>query len=260
MYRDKRFRIRPLAEIEREIDEARDELAGAEWSRKVFLADGDALIARASHLEKVLEKLRAAFPSLARVSCYASPQALQVRSVGEMRRLKELGLTQYYLGVESGHDAVLARLQKGVDSAGMIAAAGKATAAGVKLLTMILLGAGGAKLSREHARESARVVNAIRPRFVSTLVMTPVEGTPLMDEAKRGEFVEPEPLETARELREFVAALDVDGTIFRSNHASNWLSVAGTLSKDQHAIVAALDRVLADPDAAPFRDEWMRGL
>ncbi len=260
MYRDKRFRIRPLADVEREIDWAKEELAGTSWSRKVFLADGDALIARASHLEKLLVKLRDAFPDLARVSCYASPQALQVRSVDEMRKLKELGLTQYYLGIESGHDAVLARIAKGVDSAAMIAAAGKATEAGVRLSTMILLGAGGRALWREHAKESARVVNAIRPRFVSTLVLTPVEGTPLFEEASRGEFVEPTPLESAAALREFVAALDVDGTIFRSNHASNWLAFGGTLPKDKPAIVAALDEVLADPDAAPFRDGWMRGL
>ena len=132
-----------------------------------------------------------------------------------MSKLREAGLTQYYLGIESGHDAVLARLKKGVDAAEMIRVAGKATEVGVKLSTMILLGAGGRALSLEHARASARVVNAIQPRFVSTLVMTPVEGTPLFEEAERGEVDELTPEETARELRQ-CAGLELKGSVFRS--------------------------------------------
>lgn len=260
MYRDKRFRVRKLEDLRAEIAwarEHRDELGGV---RKVFLADGDALMAKSSFLADVLRELRTAFGPLARVSCYASPQSLQVRKVEEMRELKELGLSLYYLGIESGHDAVLARLVKGVDAAEMIAVALKAHEAGVKLSTMILLGAGGRALSLEHARESARVVSAIQPRFLSTLVMTPVEGTPLHEQAERGEVDELTPLELARELRELLASVRLDATIFRSNHASNYLALAGNLPKDQAAMVAALDRVLASPSRAPFRPEWQRGL
>jgi hypothetical protein len=125
---------------------------------------------------------------------------------------------------------------------------------------MILLGAGGRSLSRDHARESARVVSAIGPRFVSTLVMTPVEKTPLWEQDRRGEVDHLDPLELAAELREFLAALDVDGSIFRSNHASNHLTLAGTLRRDQAAMVAALDEVLAHPERARFTPEWLRGL
>ncbi|MFN0241819.1 MAG: radical SAM protein [Planctomycetota bacterium] len=260
MYRDKRFRVRKLDDLRAEIAwarEHREELGGV---RKVFLADGDALMAKASFLADVLRELRTAFGPLARVSCYASPQSLQVRKVDEMRELKELGLSLYYLGIESGHDAVLARLVKGVDAAEMIAVALKAHEAGVKLSTMILLGAGGRALSSEHARESARVVSAIQPRFLSTLVMTPVEGTPLHEQAERGEVDELSPIELARELRELLTSLQLDATIFRSNHASNYLALAGNLPKDQAAMVAALDRVLASPARAPFRSEWQRGL
>lgn len=258
MYRDKRFRVRKLDELKDEIAWARSTL-GARVA-KVFLADGDALIAKTSYLHAILDELRAAFPDLRRVSCYSSPQSLQVRTVPEMSKLREAGLTQYYLGIESGHDEVLARLVKGVDAAEMIRVAGKATEAGVKLSTMILLGAGGRRLSVEHARESARVVNAIQPRFVSTLVMTPVEGTPLWDEAERGEVDELTPEETARELREFVAGLELRGSVFRSNHASNFLAVGGSLPKDKAALLAALDHALANPEDAPFRPEWTRGL
>lgn len=257
MYRDKRFRVRKLDVLREEIAWAREHAGPV---RKVFLADGDALMAKASFLADLLRELRAAFGPLARVSCYASPQSLQVRSVDEMGALKELGLSLYYLGIESGHDSVLARLVKGVDSAEMIRVALKAHAAGVKLSTMVLLGAGNRALSLQHARESARVVNAIQPRFLSTLVMTPVEDTPLWEQAQRGEVDELTPLELARELAELLAHLELHGTIFRSNHASNYLALAGTLPKDQAAMLAALNSIIAHPERARFRPDFTRGL
>ncbi len=258
MYREKRFRVRRIEELAAEIEAARDQLGAT--VRKVFLADGDALIAKASYLHAILDLLRTAFPRLRRVSCYASPQALQIRTVDEMSALREAGLTQYYLGVESGHDTVLERMQKGVDAAEMIRVANKAKDAGIKLSTMILLGAGGAELSLEHARESGRVISAIDPRFVSTLVVTPVAGTPLGDDAERGDFVPMDPIALTHELREFVAHTDVSGAVFRSNHASNYLPLGGTLPKDKARIVETLDAVLNAPDAAPFTPEQFRGL
>lgn len=258
MYRAKRFRVRPLAELEAEIEWARTHLGPR--VRKVFLADGDALVAKASFLEALLERLRAAFPELRRVSCYASPQALQVRSVEEMARLRALGLSLYYLGIESGHDEVLRRLAKGVDAAEMIRVSRKAGQAGVALSTMILLGAGGPELSLEHARASARVVNAIQPRFVSTLLMTPVPGTPLHDEARRGAYQVLDDHQAARELREFLAGLELRATIFRSNHASNAVPLAGTLPRDQARLIATLDELLAMGDEAPYVPLWMRAL
>jgi radical SAM superfamily enzyme YgiQ (UPF0313 family) len=246
MYRAKRFRVRPLAELEREIEWAAGQ--AGERVRKVFLADGDALVAKSSFLLALLGRLRAAFPELARVSCYASPQALALRSAEELRALREAGLSLFYLGIESGHDAVLEKLEKGVDSAEMIRVARKAHEAGARLSTMILLGAGGRALSQVHARESARVVNAIQPRFVSTLVMTPVAGTPLFEESARGELDELSPLELARELHGFVAGLELEGSIFRSNHASNHLALAGTLPKDRARLLATLERALDEPD------------
>lgn len=249
MYRDKRFRVRPLPELRREIAWAAKELGPV---RKVFLADGDALVAKASFLAELLGELRTVFPGLQRVSCYASPQALQVRTVDEMRELRRLGLGLYYLGVESGHDEVLRRLEKGVDAAEMVRVAGKASEAGVKLSTMVLLGAGGRALSHEHARASAGVLNAIRPRFVSTLVMTPVPETPLWEERLRGAVEELSPIELAAELRTLLADLDLEGAIFRSNHASNHLALAGSLPRDREAMLDGLDAVLRDPP------HWLR--
>jgi len=159
-----------------------------------------------------------------------------------MAHLRAAGLTLYYLGVESSHDAVLKRRVKGVDAAEIVRVADKASAAGVALSTMILLGAGGRAGSTAHADASARVINATHPRFVSTLVMTLVEGTPLADLDARGEVDHLDPLELARELRTFLAGLELEASIFRSNHASNYLAVSGTLPKDKAAMLAVARR------------------
>lgn len=257
MYRDKKFRVRKLEELKKEIAWYDSQFGSP---RKVFLADGDALMAKASFLEDLLVELKQTWPDLRRVSCYASPQALDVRTVEEMARLQGLGLVQYYLGIESGDDQVLEDLDKGVDGEEMARVANKAHEAGVRLSTMILLGAGGRARSREHALASAKVVNAIQPRFVSTLVMTPVENTPLFDADERGEVEHLSPIELAAELRTFLDALDLRATVFRSNHASNYLALAGTLPKDQAALVAGLDEILAHPENAPFRPDWLRAL
>lgn len=257
MYREKRFRVRPLEELKAEIAWAAQHMGDVS---KVFLADGDALMAKSRFLAAILDELRSTFPHLRRVSCYASPQSLQVRSVEEMSMLREKGLDLYYLGIESGSDRVLEHLTKGVDGVEMIRVADKASAAGVKLSCMILLGVGGRKHSSEHALDSARVVSAIQPKFVSTLVVTPVEGTPLFEQAQRGELDEMNPVELAAELREFLAALSMKRSIFRSNHASNFLALKGNLPRDQVALVAFLDQVLANPERAPFVPDFLRAL
>lgn len=257
MYREKAFRVRPMEELLAEIQLAKESRAPV---HKVFLADGDALVAKARFLGELCDALKEAFPDLRRISCYASPQALEIRTVEEMAMLREKGLTQYYLGIESGHDQVLLDLEKGVDAKQMVAVANKAHQAGVVLSTMILLGAGGRALSQAHAQESARVVNGIQPRFLSTLVMTPVQGTPLGDQEQRGEVDELNPVELAAELREMIAGLDCKATIFRSNHASNTLTLAGVLPKDKPGLLHVLDQVLAHPSKARFVPRWRRGL
>ena len=257
MYRDKPFRIRSITKLRAEIAWAKEAVP---WTQKVFLADGDALVTKASLLAEVCDALNEAFPNLRRISIYASPQSLALRTVEEMSLLKEKGLTLCYLGIESGDDETLSKLQKGVDGDEMIRVALKAHKAGMKLSTMILLNAGGRKLSQQHALGSARVVNAIQPRFISTLVLTPVPDTPMWDEVQTGEFEELSPVELAAELREFLGALDLKGSIFRSNHASNWLTLSGSLPKDHSTMLRALDEVLAHPENAPFRPAWLRGL
>jgi radical SAM superfamily enzyme YgiQ (UPF0313 family) len=172
MYRDKRFRVRPLAELQAEIAWAAQHAGPV---RKVFLADGDALIAKTGFLAALLEALRASFPHLRRVSCYASPQALQVRSVADMARLRELGLELYYLGVESGDDAVLARLEKGVDAAEMVRVAGKAHDAGEQLSPLILLGAG--KPVQDFTELTAAISEKVGGEKVAIEILRPADPT-----------------------------------------------------------------------------------
>ena len=245
MYRDTAFRVRPLEELAEDIREAR--AVYGPGLRRVFLADGDALILKSERLHAVLDLLEEAFPGLNRVGAYATPQSLLRKSVEELRRLKERRLSILYLGVESGSDEVLRRLNKGVDAERIVEAGRRAVEAGMKLSTMIILGAGGKELRREHARDSAEVLNRIAPRFISTLSMMVVPGTPLHEEMLAGRYTPPTPRQTLEEERELIAGLEVRGAIFRSNHVSNFLPLGGTLPKDKAALLAQLDAALAGP-------------
>ncbi len=250
MYRGVKFRIRKIEEIAEDIRMARDVLGSG--VRRVFLADGDALIVRTKHLLAIAGLLEDAFPALQRIAVYATPQALLLKKPEELEQLRSRRITNLYLGVESGSEEVLHFLKKGVTQAQMIEAGQKAVAAGLKLSTMIILGAGGPELSGEHARESAKVLSAINPRFISTLTMMVVPDIPLHDDTLNGRYTPPTPEQTIRELRELIAGLDVTGSIFRANHISNLVSPAGTLPKDKERLIAELDAVLDGPIPARF--------
>lgn len=243
MYRDQPFRLRPLDAIAEDIEMARNTCGPG--VRRVFLADGDALIIKTRNLLAIIDMLEESFPDLQRVSVYATPQALLIKKPEDLELLRSRKLTTLFLGVESGSDTVLERLKKGVDSEQMIEAGRRAVDAGMKLSTMIILGAGGPELWKEHARESARVLSAIDPRFISTLTMMVVPGIPLYDEMERGLYTPPSPRQSIEELRELIVNLDVSAAIFRSNHISNMVSPAGSLPKDKDRMVAELDAVLA---------------
>lgn len=245
MYQELPFRMRPMDELEEDIRLAREVLGAG--VRRVFLADGDALILKTGRLQTILERLHAAFPNLARVGIYATPQSLLRKSVEELQALKAMKLTICYLGVESGSARVLERLKKGVDPEEMIDAGSRAVQAGMKLSTMIILGAGGRDLWEEHARDSAEVLNRIKPRFISTLSMMVVPGTPLYEEQQADRFTPPDPRQSLEELRRFLAGLTVEGAIFRSNHISNFLPLAGSLMKDKAALLETLDQALTGP-------------
>jgi radical SAM superfamily enzyme YgiQ (UPF0313 family) len=256
MYRAKRFRVRELENTLADVRRA------GEWHgpsvRKVFVADGDALVMEVADWEPILEACRASFPRLRRVSAYATARNILAKSAAELERLRELGLSLLYIGPESGDDVTLKRIAKGATFAEHAEAARRARAAGMEMSAIFLVGAGGAERTAEHARGSARLATAMDPGFVSLLTLTVVPGTPLDRLQQAGRFTMPSVPQLLEEIRTFVAQAAPTRAVFRTNHASNYLPLGGTLPDDRDRIVRALDAALAG--RVPLRAEWTRGL
>jgi radical SAM superfamily enzyme YgiQ (UPF0313 family) len=257
-YQDKHYRVRPEADLFQEIDWAAREMPG---TRRVFLADGDALVLSTDRLLRILERLFDTLPSLERVTTYGSPQNLVHKTVTDLRRLREAGLTMVYYGIESGDDDILKRIQKGATSDHIISGGLKSKEAGMDLSATVILGTGGPSLSTRHAEATAKVLNAIAPRYASALT--------LMLEPRRPSYVDVfgdpswrmlEPLEILTECRHLLANIHADGIIFRSNHASNYLSLAGDLQADKPRLIAEIDTALKDPNSSGIRPEQFRRL
>ncbi len=256
MYRGKRYTVRALDEVLADITEGGKRFA--EEVRHVFVADGDPLGMALDHWEPILLALAAAFPRLRRVSTYATARNLLEKSPHELCRLRDLGLSLLYIGPESGDDLTLQRIAKGASAADHIEAARKAREADMEQSLIFLLGAGGRERSELHARASGRLASAMDPRFLSTLTLTIVPGTPLSRLEAQARFELPDVLGLLQELRWFVEEAHLSAGIFRSNHASNYLPIGGRLPRDREAILAAIDAALAGK--VNLRPEWARGL
>jgi radical SAM superfamily enzyme YgiQ (UPF0313 family) len=256
MYRAKQFRVRDLDDTLADI-RAAESAAGGEVD-KVFVADGDALGMELDHWEAILAACRAAFPRLRRVSAYATAMNLVAKSPDELARLRSLGLSLLYIGPETGDEVTFKRLAKGAGFAEHVEAARRARAAGIDLSAIFLLGAGGTERSQEHAEASARLISEMDPAFFSLLTLTVVPTTPIAKLAASGRFELPSVMRMLEELRTIVALAEPTRALFRSNHASNYLPLAGTLPRDRAAILAAVDAALAGDVA--LRPEWARGL
>jgi radical SAM superfamily enzyme YgiQ (UPF0313 family) len=256
MYRDKPYRVRPLSETLEDIATAGRTFG--DRVQKVFVLDGDALAMDLDLWEPVLQSLHSTFPELRRVSCYATALNLLAKSQPDLERLRALGLKLLYIGPESGDDVTLKRIAKGATAADHVEAAAKAHAAGLKQSVILLLGAGGAERSVEHATASARLATAMDPLYLSALTLMLLPDTPIHRLAERGHFALPSIDALLRELRIIVAEARPRDTIFRSNHASNYLPIGGRLPRDREAILRQIDATLAGD--APVRAEWFRGL
>lgn len=227
--------------------------------RRVFLADGDALVLPTRRLLAILEAIRAHMPSVHRVSSYCLARNLKKKSVAELIQLREAGLAMAYLGAESGDDEVLAKVSKGETFETTRDALDKLGAAGITRSVMILNGLGGQQLSAQHADHSARLANATQPEYLSTLVVSFPHG-----EARfRAGFPEWEPLDQHGlfvEMERFLSQLELTRTVFRSDHASNWLVLKGTLGADKARLLGQVRQAITTPEAARLRPEWARGL
>lgn len=255
MFKEKHFAVRPLEEVLEDFREARKTYRRVE---RVFLADGDALVRKAEELYVILDTVRELFPECERVTSYASPSSIRIRTEEELRTLREKGLSMVYMGLESGCDDVLKLMRKGHMSDEIVAMGQKVRRCGIALSVTAITGLGGPELLERHAIETAEAFNAMNPEYIGMLTLMVEEGTPLYDWVHDGSFKLLSQQEVLEETRILVQHLDSPGSVFRMNHASNYLALRGTLNGDQQAMLRAIDA--AEHDLSLLRPESWRGL
>lgn len=257
MYKGKRFRVRSFSEIERDVGEMAQVYP---YARRIFLADGDALTLDTTYLLKILDLINRSFPHLERISSYAGPTNLINKTVEDLRDLRHANLKLVYLGIETGNDDLLKKVNKGVSAAQMVEGCRKVIDAGIKLSTIILLGLGGVKGSYAHAKDSAKVVNAVDPHYLAclTLMLGPFERAYEKVMGVGFKFVDK--WQSLRELRWLVEDLELSDCVFGTQHASNYLPIKGHLPEDKNTILDLIDFALETGDSRHLRTEWERGL
>lgn len=254
MYKEKRFRMRPLQDVLSDFREAR-----AYYSSigKIFLADGDALICKNEYLNEILNYIREEIPECRQVTCYASPRSVMIKKEEELRELKANGLDMVYMGLESGNAKVLEFMEKGATPQEMIQSAVKIKQAGIRLSVTAISGLGGTGLWREHAADTGKVLSAMKPDYVGLLTLMVEPGLPLEEKIQKGEFELMTPYDNLKETKLMLENMDCPGCIFRSNHASNYVNLKGTLNEDRDRMMAQLEEAIQGN--IHLKEEWMRG-
>ena len=255
---EKRFRIRPTDEILEDI-----EIGSREYGsivEKIFLLDSNAMIIKTSELTRILKKCYNSFPNLKQVSCYACCDDILRKRDEELRQLREAGLKLVFMGLESGDQEVLDLVNKGVTVQEQIDAVVKAKSAGIRTSVTVILGLGGRRLSEQHAVNTGKVAGRMNPDYFAALTLMVVPNTPLDELIKTGEFeLVTDPLEILTELERMITNIDASGPVmFRTNHASNYLPLRGTLPGDKNKLLKTILDAKKDP--ALLRRENMRGL
>jgi radical SAM superfamily enzyme YgiQ (UPF0313 family) len=257
MYKSKKFKIRDSDDI---INDIKSVSELNKDIKKVFLADGNALVLKTESLIKILSTLKSYFPKLSRVSAYASSADIENKSIEELKLLKENGLDLLYVGIESGNNQVLEMISKREDYNLHKSGLKKAKNAGIKLSVMIINGLGGKTHSEKHATDSAKLINDIQPEFLSTLVLSFPNGEDYFKNKLKEEFHPLNQFELIQELEIFISKTELNQTVFRSDHASNYLVLRGNLGRDKELLLTKMRKVLNSKDCNQLRDEWMRGL
>lgn len=260
MYKSKRYHVRPLEDVLEDI-----EMAKATWYKNtetVFLCDGDAINLPMDYLLTVLKALYKAFPRLRRVTTYAGPLSTLRKSPEELKTIREAGLNRTYLGVETGDDALLKHVHKGVGADGMLEAGQRLVSAGFDLWAIIITGleGGGKEALERNADLTAKMINDMKPKHLSSMTLMAIEGTPLYEEVQRGELTLQTPFETLLETRELVRQIELSGLHYTSNHASNYLPIKCTLKEDRDRILSELDEIIRREDPSVLRPDILRGL
>lgn len=254
-YADKPFKVKDFEEIQADILK---ESKKSPETRRVFLMDGDALVVNNAKLFPVLNSLGQAFPHLSRISSYANGYNITQRTDDELKQLYDHKLRLIYIGLESGHQTILDRCRKRASAEEMIRAVTKADQAGIKSSVIVLLGLGGRKYSKEHVQDTIHALNKMQPRYLSFLSLMVIPNTPLDEEVSRGGFEELDPKELLQEAHDMIQGLELEKTVFRCNHASNYLPLEGRFPKDKDQLLHAIESALKGK--ARLRPEFLRGL
>jgi radical SAM superfamily enzyme YgiQ (UPF0313 family) len=256
MYRSKEYSERSWDEVKGEIDMMSKMLPD---TTKIFLADGDALNLDTEYMIKIVKYIYEKFPNLERVSCYAMPMNLLKKTPEELDSMKKAGLDMLYLGIETGSDILLKKVTKGATAKTIIKSCKKAKDAGFTLSCMVILGIGGSKYSSENARETAKVISAVKPDYVGALTLYLENG--IKDEFMtkfNEEFIRISDSEAIDELQELISGIDVnDKVVFRANHGSNAYNVAGTFPEDKQAMLDKITWMKEHPEVV--RPQGLRG-
>lgn len=237
----KKFKPRPEAEILAEIQRCGERLQGV---RRIFLADGDALVLSFRRLEAILQAIRTHLPSVSRVSSYCLPQNIANKTLEQLQTLRELGLSLVYIGAESGDDTVLHKVQKSETFASTRDAILKLKAAGIKTSVMIINGLGGKQYSEQHALSSAELINATQPEYLATLALFFRDGERHFTDAFGEDYRPCSTLDLFTEMQTFIQHLELKQTIFRSDHISNNLVLKGVLAKDKAKLLAQIQQAV----------------
>lgn len=253
----KKFLVRDEAEMLEAIRRCGEQFP--DQVQRVFLGDGDAMVLSTRRLLTLLAAIKAHLPKVRRISSYCLPRNLRNKSVAELQALREAGLSLVYVGAESGDDEVLQKVNKGESFDSTRDALDKLGAAGITRSVMLLNGLGGRLLSHQHAENSARLINLTQPEFLATLVVSFPQG----EERFRQTYPQWEPLnqqELFGEMEQFLQSLELKRTVFRSDHASNWLVLKGVLGAEKDRLLREVRNAMAHPQAAGLRPDWARGL
>lgn len=243
MYTSKKFKVRNIEELKPEIGLLAKYYSGV---KKVFLADGNAFVLSASKLIPILKEINQQFGKIQRISSYALPKDILSKTDDELKDLKGIGLKLLYIGIETGDDELLQLINKGETYNSTVEGIHKAHEAGIETSIMIINGIGGRKYSHQHAVNSARIINQINPKYLSTLTLSFPFGKDHFISRFSGEYIPQTISELFTELKTFLSLTELNNVIYRSNHVSNNLNLQGILSRDTKNLVEQLDRAILE--------------
>lgn len=255
-YRQKKFKIKPLERIEKDLKEARN--YGP--VNRLFLCDGDSLIIPQPRLVEILQMINRYLPGLDRIGSYANAKSILRKSVDELKELRKLGLKILYLGMETGNAELLKKINKGATREKMAEAARRVKEAGIELSVTVILGIGGIEKSIEHAMDTASLLTEMDPDYVGALTLMLVPQTEMYEDYLAGRFVLPDKIGFIRELYLMIAHSNFTNCYFTSNHASNYLPIKARLPRQKEKILKMMRSVIEENDVGRLRPEFLRGL